>query len=72
MIKKEEVRTQSKPVNASWLADNLIEDQHYYWRVRASDFVMLTMWLTSDFIVNKINNAPIMIQLNRPTNDAPQ
>jgi hypothetical protein len=50
----------------SWTATSLVEDTHYYWRVKASDGKTNTDWVTGDFLVNALNNPPSVPVLKNP------
>lgn len=50
----------------SWTASNLVDGQHYYWRVKAQDGMAETAWSFSDFTVNDINHAPPVPTIANP------
>lgn len=57
-------RRTSDPVPAAtngpttWKADGLVENQHYYWRVKASDGRTDSAWTGGEFLMNAVNEAP--------------
>ncbi len=53
-------------VTTSWVATNLQENAHYFWRVKASDGELSSPWIMSDFIVNQRNEPPTAPTLNNP------
>lgn len=50
----------------AWQVQALVEDLHYYWRVKASDGVVDSNWVNGDFTVTLINQAPPRPTLNNP------
>ena len=44
--------------NTSWSPSGLEENMKYYWRVKASDGLAESGWLTSSFTVNVVNEPP--------------
>ncbi|MCD9026840.1 hypothetical protein LDO26_01235 [Luteimonas sp. BDR2-5] len=50
----------------SWLATNLTQNQHYYWRARASDGFSNSDWAVSDFILDSQNEPPTVPTIANP------
>ncbi|KAF1722232.1 hypothetical protein CSC75_03055 [Pseudoxanthomonas wuyuanensis] len=50
----------------SWQAVGLVENQHYYWRVKASDGHSQSEWVQGDFILDAQNEAPSVPTLANP------
>ncbi len=58
---------QGKSGVTRWQApNNLVEDTHYIWRVRASNQFVKSLWSYGEFTVNSINAAPTSAPLNTP------
>ncbi|WP_422380677.1 hypothetical protein [Marinicellulosiphila megalodicopiae] len=51
-----------------WSVSDLVENQMYYWRVKASDNTVSSQWLESEFFVNETNEAPEQVLLQSPAN----
>lgn len=49
-----------------WPATGLVENQHYYWRVKASDGHSQTEWVIGDFILDAQNDPPTMPTIANP------
>ena len=46
-------------VTTTWrLSEELVENQHYFWRVRATDGQSYSLWAYGDFIVDTTNDPP--------------
>jgi hypothetical protein len=54
----------------SWLVNNLIENQRYWWRVKAQDGKAESNWVVADFLMNANNDAPPVPSINNPGNGA--
>uniref|UniRef100_UPI0034CED424 hypothetical protein n=1 Tax=Pseudoxanthomonas sp. UTMC 1351 TaxID=2695853 RepID=UPI0034CED424 len=68
-------RQASPPVPAgtgvtSWQATGLTENQHYYWRVKASDGHSQSEWVQGDFVLDARNEAPSVPTLANPGDGA--
>ncbi|WP_369348352.1 hypothetical protein [Stenotrophomonas sp. JAG2] len=44
--------------STGWQVTGLVENQHYYWRVKASDGHSQTGWVLGDFVLDARNEAP--------------
>jgi hypothetical protein len=49
---------QEGAVTTWFSAANLVENAHYYWRVKSTDGVTESLWTYGDFIVDTVNDAP--------------
>jgi hypothetical protein len=49
-----------------WAAANLIENKHYYWRVKAQDGRAESAWVSGDFIASVVNDAPPVPTIKNP------
>lgn len=54
----------------SWSVTNLIENQRYYWRVKASDAHAESAWATSNFLMNAVNEPPPLPNIKNPGDTA--
>lgn len=52
--------------STGWQATGLIENQHYYWRVKASDGHSDTAWVVSHFVLDARNEAPPVPTIANP------
>ena len=54
-----------------WRTPELQDNTKYYWRVKAFDEEMAeSSWVTSQFFVNSVNDAPTIPTIKSPTNDS--
>lgn len=61
---------QARTDTTEWLVDGLDENTRYYWRSKAGDGGAESGWVTGDFMVNSINDNPLIPTLRNPGNDA--
>ncbi len=54
----------------SWMATNLVEDTHYYWRARAVIGQVSSQWVQGDFVLDAQNMAPSTPVLEHPGDGA--
>jgi len=50
----------------SWLAQNLTDNQHYFWRAKASDGSGESDWVVGDFILDSTNEPPSVPTIANP------
>lgn len=50
----------------SWTTGALIENQHYWWRVKAQDGRADSAWVVSDFLLSEVNEAPASPTIKNP------
>jgi len=51
----------------SWDVDIALNDNtHYYWRARASGWILQSDWVSSTFFVNTVNDAPGQFNISAP------
>ncbi|ODU66883.1 MAG: hypothetical protein ABT16_00475 [Rhodanobacter sp. SCN 65-17] len=50
----------------TWQADSLVENQHYYWRVKVGDGRADSAWSGGDFLMNAANEPPSMPVIANP------
>lgn len=50
----------------SWTATGLVENQRYWWRVKAQDGRAETAWVVADFLMNAANDAPPAPTIRNP------
>ena len=55
--------------NTVFSATGLVENAHYYWRVKSSDGLVDSPWTYGDFIVDAANDAPGVPAAINPAND---
>jgi hypothetical protein len=60
----------SGAAGASWSATNLVEDQHYWWRVKARRGPIESAWAGSHFLMSAANHAPPAPTVKNPGNAA--
>lgn len=53
-----------------WTAVNLLENQRYYWRVRATDGRTNSEWVLGNFLVNEVNDPPPATTIKNPGDKA--
>ncbi|MBN2707269.1 MAG: calcium-binding protein, partial [Deltaproteobacteria bacterium] len=59
------------PGNTSWtISEELVDNSHYYWRVRATDGTAYSLWSYDNFFVNTENDSPGIFRVSAPQNDA--
>jgi hypothetical protein len=56
--------------STSWQVGNLIENQRYWWRVKAQDGKAESNWVVGDFLLNASNEAPPTPAINNPGDGA--
>ncbi len=61
---------QTNGETTSWLASNLVENKHYWWRVKAQDGSAESAWVGADFVLNAVNEAPPAPTVRNPGNGA--
>ncbi|NKI95404.1 hypothetical protein [Rhizobacter sp. SG703] len=61
---------QSAGAVTSWPAANLVENKHYYWRVKAQDGRAESAWAGGDFLFSAVNEAPPAPTVRNPGNGA--
>lgn len=52
----------------SWTVNNLVENKHYYWRVKAQDAHSESEWVTGAFMLNAVNDPPAAPTIKNPGN----
>jgi len=57
-------------VNTLFAATGLVENAHYYWRVKSSDGLTESPWAYGDFMVDTVNDAPGVPGAINPGNNA--
>lgn len=60
----------SAGATTSWAATGLLENKRYYWRVKAQDGRAETPWVTSNFLMSAVNDAPPAPTIKNPGNGA--
>ncbi|HHV48003.1 MAG TPA: hypothetical protein GXX56_03430 [Rhodocyclaceae bacterium] len=53
-----------------WVADNLIENKRYWWRVKAQDGRAESAWVVGHFLMNAVNDPPAGPTVQNPGNGA--
>ncbi|AOX99686.1 hypothetical protein BJP62_03980 [Jeongeupia sp. USM3] len=61
---------QTSSQGTSWSVGNLLENKHYYWRVKAQDGRAESAWVMGDFLMNAVNDAPPAPTIKNPGNAA--
>lgn len=56
--------------NTSFALSGLVEDQHYFWRARATDGFASSVWLSAHFLVNASNTPPPTPTISNPGDGA--
>jgi hypothetical protein len=56
--------------NTGWMANNLVENQRYWWRVKAQDGKAESAWVVGNFLLNAVNDPPLTPTLKNPGNGA--
>lgn len=54
----------------SWTSAPLVENKHYWWRVKAQDGRAESAWVVGDFLMNAVNDAPPAPTVKNPGNGA--
>jgi hypothetical protein len=52
----------------SWVTGTLIENQHYWWRVKAQDGRADSAWVAGNFLMNVVNDPPASPTIKNPGN----
>ncbi|MDD5412017.1 MAG: hypothetical protein PHF31_11495 [Methylobacter sp.] len=52
----------------SWVTGTLIENQHYWWRVKAQDGRADSAWVVGNFLLNVVNDPPASPTIKNPGN----
>jgi hypothetical protein len=52
----------------SWVTGTLIENQHYWWRVKAQDGRADSAWVAGNFLMNVVNDPPASPIIKNPGN----
>lgn len=53
-----------------WTTPTLVENQHYWWRVKAQDGRAESAWVMGDFVLNAVNEPPPVPTINNPGDGA--
>lgn len=61
---------QSAGQTTSWTVSNLIENKHYWWRVKAQDGRAESAWVSANFLMNAVNEAPAAPTVKNPGDGA--
>lgn len=61
---------QSASGNTSWTATGLVENKHYWWRVKAQDGRAESVWVVGSFLMSAMNDAPPAPTVKNPGNGA--
>lgn len=61
---------QTSSHGTSWGVANLVENKHYYWRVKAQDGRAESAWVLGDFLMNAVNDTPPAPTIKNPGNAA--
>lgn len=61
---------QSGAGSTSWVTANLVENKHYWWRVKAQDGRAESAWVIGDFLMNAVNDPPPTPTIKNPGNGA--
>lgn len=61
---------QAAGANTSWTVSNLVENQRYWWRVKAQDGRAESDWTVGNFLMNAVNDLPPMPTVRNPGNAA--
>ena len=59
---------QSGGASTSWTVTNLVENAHYFWRVKASDGRAESDWVQGSFLMNAVNDPPPAPTQANPSN----
>lgn len=59
---------QTSSTTTSWTIDQLVENQRYWWRVKARDGRAESVWVVGDFLMNSVNEAPVAPTIRNPSN----
>lgn len=61
---------QSAGQQTAWTINGLVENQRYWWRVKAQDGRAESSWVVGDFLMNAVNDPPPIPTVNNPGNKA--
>jgi hypothetical protein len=61
---------QSAAATTTWVASGLIENNRYYWRVKAQDGRTESVWVSADFMASVVNDPPPMPTVKNPGHGA--
>ena len=61
---------QSAGSSTAWSIASLVENQRYWWRVKAQDGRSESSWVVGDFLMNAVNDPPPAPTVNNPGNGA--
>lgn len=53
-----------------WTVDGLLENQRYHWRIRAHDGRTDSAWVSGQFLMNAVNEAPPLPTVGNPGNQS--
>lgn len=54
----------------SWMANSLVENKRYWWRVKAQDGRAESAWVVGDFMMNAVNDPPPAPSVKNPSDGA--
>lgn len=54
--------------STQWQVTSLVENKHYWWRVKAQDGHAESAWVIADFLMNAVNDAPGVPTVKNPGN----
>ena len=54
----------------TWVTPALVENQHYWWRVKAQDGHAESAWVIGDFLMSAVNDPPPVPTIKNPGNGA--
>ena len=58
---------QAEPFTGWTISQNLEDNTHYFWRVRATDGFAYSLWTYGDFFVNTVNDIPKIFNISLPS-----
>jgi hypothetical protein len=58
---------QTTSTTTSWTVDKLLENQRYWWRVKASDGRAESAWVVGNFLMNAVNDPPPAPTIRNPS-----
>ena len=61
---------QGAGTSTSWPVTGLVENQRYWWRVKAQDGRAESAWVVADFLMNAVNDPPPTPTIQNPGNQA--
>ena len=56
--------------STAWMVNGLVENQRYWWRVKAQDGKAESSWVVADFLMNARNDAPPLPSIHNPGDGA--